>query len=73
MQPLLMDRATFDAHAHAAVTEPSLVPAPGPGALPGAEEALDAHLRTLDKGRLEQEFLSAAAITAVLQGWAERP
>ena len=62
LQALLMDRATFDAHPHAAVAEPLLAPCPEPGALLSAPAELDAHLRTLDRGRLEQEFIAPAAV-----------
>lgn len=72
LQALLMDRATFDAHAERAVAEPTPAPSPAPGALAPGQAALDAHLRTLVRGRLEQEFLCAAAIAAALQGWTAR-
>ncbi len=70
LQALLMDRATFDAHARAAVAEPLPAPCPEPGALPPDPAGLDAHLRTLDRGRLEQEFIAPAAVANAVHGWA---
>ena len=69
LQALLMDRATFDAHAHAAVAEPLLAPNPESGALPPDQADLDAHLRSLDQGRLEQEFIIPAAVKSAVHGW----
>ncbi|MCZ2406739.1 MAG: DUF2220 family protein [Burkholderiales bacterium] len=67
LRPLLMDRACFDAHAAHAVAEPA--PAPPPATLLPDEMALDAHLRTLAHGRLEQEFLPPALVARALQDW----
>ena len=69
LQALLMDRATFDAHSRAAVAEPLLAPCPEPGFLSSEEAALDAHLRSLDRGRLEQEFIASAAVESAVRGW----
>ena len=70
LQALLMDRATFDAHADCAVAEP--VPASDllPDSLHPHEAALAQHLRTLDKGRLEQEFLPVETVAAAFATWA---
>lgn len=68
LQPLLMDRTLFDTHAHMAVAEPVHAQA-----LPGLlaqEAALDAHLRGLERGRLEQEFLSADVVKTAVADWA---
>ena len=69
LQALLMDRTTFDAHTRAAVAEPLPAPYPEPGSLPPEEAALDAYLRTLDSGRLEQEFITPAAVESAVLGW----
>ena len=71
LHALLMDRATFDAHTARAVAEP--VPAPASTGLLPAEAALDAHLRTLQRGRLEQEFLPAPLVALALAQWATAP
>ena len=68
LEPVLMDRALFDqfAAAHAA---PEPLHAPLPSAcmrLNDAERALDAHLRGLAKGRLEQEYVPSAMAGAAL-------
>lgn len=39
-------------------------------ALPPNEAALDAYLRTLERGRLEQEFLPARLVQQAVQSWA---
>ncbi len=69
LQALLMDRATFDAHQPLAVTEPVHAAEPACGALRPHEAALGQHLRTLDKGRLEQEFLPPEAVHRAVQTW----
>lgn len=69
LQALLMDRATFDAHAAQAVAEPVHAPASEGSALRADEAALDAHLRSLNQGRLEQEFIAPAAVAHAVRGW----
>ena len=69
LQPLLMDSATWSAHAERAVAEPTLAPTPATADLPPEQAALDAHLRQQTRGRLEQEFISAAAVQQALQAW----
>ncbi len=69
LHALLMDRASFDANPSLAVTEPVHAPSPPRSALPPPEAARDQHLRTLDKGRLEQDFLPATAVVQAVSGW----
>lgn len=71
LQALLMDHATFDAHQLLAVPEPAHAPpSTGGGWLLPGEGALDAHLRALERGRLEQEFLPAATVHRAVHAWA---
>lgn len=70
LHALLMDVPSFAAYRHLAVAEPVHAPSLNPEApLTPHEWALDQHLRTLDAGRLEQEFLPAAAVTQALEDW----
>lgn len=69
LHPLLMDRATFDAHDHLAVPEPVAADSEPSGVWMPAEAALNAHLRTLVRGRLEQEFLSPPAVAHAVTQW----
>ena len=71
LHALLMDRATFDAHADRAVAEP-VHAVVSPGLLP-EEAALDAYLRGLPQGRLEQEFLPAPLVAHTITQWATPP
>jgi len=64
---LLMDRATFDAHQSQAVAEP--VRAEPNMGLQAEEQALNAHLRGLRVGRLEQEFIAPAAVAQAVREW----
>ncbi len=69
LHALLMDRATFDAHAARAVAEPVHASEPPPGRLLPQEAALFQHLRAQEKGRLEQEFLPAPLLAQAVQNW----
>lgn len=69
LHALLMDRASFDACQELAVAEPVHADTAPPDALTPEETALDRHLRTLDKGRLEQEFLPAAFVSQAIAAW----
>lgn len=71
LQALLMDRATFDAHPGCTVAEPQPAPEPEPGTgtLLPEEMTLDAHLRSLVHGRLEQEFLRSALVMQTVRTW----
>lgn len=74
LHALLMDVPSFTAHRHLAVAEP--VPAPlltTAAPLNPDERALDQHLRTLDAGRLEQEFLPAATVARAVKDWLNVP
>lgn len=66
---LLMDRTTFDANGHLAVPEPVHAAAPPFGALQPEQTALDQYVRTLTRGRLEQEFLPQPCVTQAIQRW----
>lgn len=66
---LLMDRATFDAHSAQAVAEPVPCDPPSATRLHAPEQALDTYLRTLAQGRLEQEFITPAAVARAVRGW----
>jgi len=71
IQRLLMDRLLFDQHAQMAVAEPSPSdPAASQGLLED-EQAFDAYLRALPRGRVEQERLPVEAVEPVLRAWAE--
>ncbi|WP_027994580.1 DUF2220 domain-containing protein [Simplicispira psychrophila] len=70
LHALLMDRATFDAHADCAVAEPVRANESSPDGLQPPEIALMQHLRTLDKGRLEQKFLPVEAVATAFATWA---
>lgn len=67
LHPLLMDKSTFDAHADRAVAEP--VHAQALPDLRPEEAALDAYLRELECGRLEQEFLPADRVARAIADW----
>lgn len=67
---LLMDAATFAAHsAGRAVPEPVPTEPPSVGGLTEAEMQLFQFLKSSARGRLEQEFLPAAAVDAAVQAW----
>ena len=68
---LLMDEAVFAECAHSAVAEP--IPAGGkaPEGLDEAESSLYAHLKGVERGRLEQEFLPQSLVEAALTAWRE--
>jgi hypothetical protein len=73
LRTLLMDEATFAVHCHLAVTEPVHAPLAGTDKLLPDEAALDQRLRTLEAGRLEQEFLPAATVAHSLNYWLGSP
>jgi hypothetical protein len=69
LQVLLMDRKCFDAHQDLAVVEPVHADSALVAGLLPSEIALDQHLRSVVKGRLEQEFLPVAAVRRATQAW----
>lgn len=70
LHALMMDRACFDAHQQFAVAEPVHARPQDCACLTPTEAALEQHLRALDKGRLEQEFLPAAFVAQAIGAWA---
>ncbi len=70
LRALLMDAATFSAHQHLAVAEPVHAPEYACNTLQPDEAALMVHLRSQDKGRLEQEFVPADAVHSAVCAWA---
>ncbi len=69
LQALLMDQASFDAHAHKAVAEPIHATDFAWGIQPPAEAKLMQYLRSLEKGRLEQEFLPTHVVACAITEW----
>ena len=69
LHALLMDRATFDAHADCAVAEPVQASELSQDGLQPPEIALMEHLRTLERGRLEQEFLPVETVAGAVKAW----
>jgi hypothetical protein len=66
-----MTRDTFDAHAAlSAVAEPDPAAESPPIALTEPESMLYRHLRTLERGRLEQEFLPTQLVGDAVATWA---
>ena len=61
---------TNAAHADCAVAEPVHASESPHSGLLAHEVALAQHLRTLDKGRLEQEFLPVETVAAAFATWA---
>ncbi|MFT4243359.1 MAG: DUF2220 family protein [Acidovorax sp.] len=72
LHALLMDRVTFDAHQNRAVVEPVHADALPAGLLP-EEAALDQHLRGLERGRVEQEFLPIDVVRQAVRRWLGEP
>lgn len=71
LQALLMDAATFSAHQHLAVAEPVHAPDSACGMLAPDEATLCVHLRTQQKGRLEQEFVPTNAVHRAVRAWVD--
>ena len=64
-----MHRSVFDAHRQFAVCEPVHAPNETPPNLLSDEADLYSYLRSLEKGRLEQEFISHTAVTQAIEAW----
>ena len=71
LHALLMDAATFSAHQHLAVAEPVHAPDSACGMLAPDEATLCIHLRTQQKGRLEQEFVPTNAVHRAVRAWVD--
>ncbi len=70
LRALLMTRDNFEAHALlSAVVEPSPAAESPPIGLTAAESMLYRHLRSLERGRLEQEFLPVDQVGDALATW----
>lgn len=70
LRALLMTREIFDAYAAlSAVAEPGPAAESPPIEFTAAESILYRHLRSLERGRLEQEFVPAAPVSDALATW----
>jgi hypothetical protein len=69
LHALLMDNVTFEAYRHMAVAEPAHAEMPLSDLLRPDEIGLDRTLRTLETGRLEQEFLPVTAVAQAVDDW----
>lgn len=70
IEPILMNRAVFEAHGpDSAVCEDTPALPDPPDGLNQEEQTLYCYLRGLQKGRLEQEFLPAAEVENALAQW----
>jgi hypothetical protein len=70
LQPLLLDRELLDATCSTlAVNECRCAGEPPPEGLTAPERDFYQHLRKLEKGRIEQEFLPRERAVAALEGW----
>jgi hypothetical protein len=70
IEPILMNRAVFEAHGpDLAVCEDTPALPDPPNGLSQEEQTLYCYLRGLQKGRLEQEFLPAAEVANALAQW----
>lgn len=69
LRALLMNSTCFATHQHLAVVEPVHAEISSSNTLLPDEVALDLHLRMLEMGRLEQEFLPVAAVSQAVKDW----
>lgn len=70
LHPILMDQETFAAHAtRRAVREPQAAPTSLLAHLTETERTLFTHLTSIEKGRLEQEFLPISLAHDALTAW----
>lgn len=72
LSPLLMTRKVFDDHSENAVPEKAPAASIPPDLLSDLETQLYLHLRSLQKGRLEQEFLPPSLVHSTLGEWLDR-
>lgn len=68
--PLLMTREIFEEHPDAAVVEATPASDDPPAGLTDEETALYRHLLSRERGRLEQEFLTAEIVRPAILDWA---
>jgi len=68
--PLLMERKVFDLHLQSAVTEKVTASSNAPNNLTPQESDLYYFLLSKEKGRLEQEFLTADYVHPIISAWA---
>lgn len=72
LSPLLMNRETFDQyHINRAVPEPVSANTP-PQTLSNSEKQFFEYLQTLEKGRLEQEYLPTTCVVEAVEQWLQR-
>lgn len=70
LHPILMDQKTFTDHAPGrAVREPQTAPTSLLSLLTETERSLFSHLASIEKGRLEQEFLPVSLAHDTLKAW----
>ncbi len=70
LTPLLMDQRLFERHApHSAVPEPVPAQLSAPEGLTELETALYQYLLSLNRGRLEQEYLPSEEVRSALKVW----
>lgn len=69
LAPVLMTREVFDLHAACAVPEAAPASGDPPPGLTPEEADLYRHLLSLERGRLEQEFLSAPHVHRTIRAW----
>lgn len=69
---LLMQKQIFDLHQANSVREPYSAGIQPPNGLTENEKDLYCYLITLERGRLEQEFLPKQLVSDALQGWGQK-
>lgn len=69
LQPLLMNLKLFNQYSQFTVTEPVVASDETPDSLRADEQSLYRHLLSIDRGRLEQEFIPENIVKAALTSW----
>lgn len=69
LTPLMMDRDLFDTHRALSVPEHSPAAEQPPDGLTPAERDFYRYLRSLDHGRIEQEFVPGGEVVVALERW----